>query len=102
MMGSGERGVSICFTTWSADADRFGSLNEIASPIVPTGTIRVTLAGEVWPAVVPFDRAGVSGLGSGPINLAWHVDQRVDKESESENGYRDYKGEHVHGNYPPM
>jgi hypothetical protein len=60
MMGSGEQGVSICFTTWSADADRFGTLNEIASPIVPTGTIRVTLAGEVWPGVVPFDGAGVS------------------------------------------
>ena len=65
MMGSGERGVSICFTTWSAVADRLGSLNEIASPIVPTGTIRVTLAGEVWPAVVPFDRAGVSGSCEG-------------------------------------
>ncbi|SFH16719.1 hypothetical protein SAMN05192565_1771, partial [Methylobacterium gossipiicola] len=36
------------------------TLNEIAPPIVPTGTIRVTLAGEVWPAVVPFDWAGVS------------------------------------------
>ena len=65
MMGSGERSVSICFTTWSADADRFGTLNEIASPIVPTGTIRVTLAGEVWPAVVLFDRAGVSGSREG-------------------------------------
>ena len=64
MMGSGERGVSICFTTWSADADRFGTVNEIASPIVPTGTIRVTLAGEVWPAVVQFASAGVSRSGS--------------------------------------
>ena len=63
MMGSRERGVSICFTTWSADADRFGTLNEIASPIVPTGTIRVTLAGEVWPAVVQFASAGVSRSG---------------------------------------
>ena len=65
MMGSGERGVSICFTTWTAGAGRFETLNEIASPIVPTGTIRVTLAGEVWPAVVPFDRAGVSGSSGG-------------------------------------
>lgn len=65
MMGSGERGVSICFTTWTAGAGRFETLNEIASPIVPTGTIRVTLAGEVWPAVVLFDRAGVSGSSGG-------------------------------------
>ena len=63
MMGSGERRVSICFTTWSATADRLGTLNEIASPIVPTGTIRVTLAGEVWPAVVQFDQTGVCRLG---------------------------------------
>ena len=51
MMGSGERGVSICFTTWTAGAVRFETLNEIAWPIVPTGTIRLTLSGEVWPAV---------------------------------------------------
>ena len=62
MMGSGEQGVSICFTTWPACADRLGALNEIASPIVPTGTIRITLAGEVWP-VVWFDQTGVSRLG---------------------------------------
>jgi hypothetical protein len=65
MMGSGEQGVSICFTTWSADADRFRSLNEIASLIVPTGAIWITLADEVWPAVVLFDRAGVSGSSGG-------------------------------------
>jgi hypothetical protein len=62
MMGSGEQGVSICFTTWPACADRFGALNEITSRLVPTGTIRITLAGEVWP-VVWFDQAGVSRLG---------------------------------------
>jgi hypothetical protein len=46
MMGSGGRGVSICFTTLRALALRFGTLNEIASPIVPTGTIRFTLSGD--------------------------------------------------------
>ena len=46
MMGSGERGVSICFTTLRVCALRLWTLNEIAWPIVPTGSIRFTLAGE--------------------------------------------------------
>jgi hypothetical protein len=52
MMGSGERNVSICFATLRAGARRLETLNEIASPIVPTGTIWFTLAGEfcVWSA----------------------------------------------------
>jgi hypothetical protein len=40
MKGAGERGVLIGFTTWPAVADRFEALNEIASPIISTGTIR--------------------------------------------------------------
>lgn len=64
-MGSGERGVSFCFTTWTAGAGRFETLNGIASPIVPTGTIRVTLAGDVWRARVWFASAGVSGSCEG-------------------------------------
>ena len=40
MMGSGERGVSICFTTLPAFARRLWTLNEIV-PVVPTGTIGI-------------------------------------------------------------
>jgi len=39
MMGSEERGVPICFTTFGAYALWLQTLNEIALPIVPTGTI---------------------------------------------------------------
>ena len=46
MMGSGEQGVSICPTTLRAEARRLWTLNEIASPIVPTGTIRSAHSGE--------------------------------------------------------
>ena len=46
MMGSGEQGVPICATTLRADARRLWTLNEIVLPLVPTGTIRCTLAGE--------------------------------------------------------
>src|SRR3954447_9695057 len=49
MMGSDERSVSICPTTLRLSR-RLMALNEIASPIVPAGTIRFTPAGEVWPA----------------------------------------------------
>jgi hypothetical protein len=61
MMGSAGRGVSICFTTLRALALRFGTLNEIASPIVPTGTIRFTLSGEFVCLALPSgcDRAGL-------------------------------------------
>src|SRR3954447_16007698 len=59
MMGSDERGVSICPTTLRLRR-RLMALNEIASPIVPAGTIRFTPAGEVWPAP-----AGVPPLCSG-------------------------------------
>ena len=45
MMGSGERGVSICSTTLRL-ARRLWTLNEIAPPIVPTGTIRFALSGK--------------------------------------------------------
>ena len=37
-MGSEEQNVSICFTTLPAYAGRLRTLNEIALPIVPTGT----------------------------------------------------------------
>ena len=42
MMGSGGRGVPICFATFGGIAAclRFRTLNEIASPIIPTGTTR--------------------------------------------------------------
>src|SRR3712207_5066536 len=46
MMGSGEQDVPICTTTLRVDARRLWTLNEIVSPLVPTGTIRCTLAGE--------------------------------------------------------
>jgi hypothetical protein len=39
MMGSGEQGVPICFTTFWAFALRLRTLNEIALPAVPTGTM---------------------------------------------------------------
>ena len=39
MMGSEEQGIPICLTTFGAHALRFQTLNEIALPIVPTGTI---------------------------------------------------------------
>ena len=45
MMGSGERDVSICFTTFRVFARRLWTLNEIALPIVPTGTIGIHLLG---------------------------------------------------------
>jgi hypothetical protein len=45
-MGSAEQGVSICTTTLRTDARRLWTLNEIVVPLVPTGTIRCTLAGE--------------------------------------------------------
>ena len=77
MMGSGERGVSICFTTLQACALRLWTLNEIAWPIVPTGTIRFALSGafvvfcppELFqtaarpasaPGSLPVDRRGIS------------------------------------------
>jgi hypothetical protein len=44
IMGSGEQSVSICFTTLQIlSICRFETLNEIALPIVPTGTIQFTL-----------------------------------------------------------
>lgn len=45
-------------------------LNKTASPIVPKGTIWITLAGEVWLAVFPFDRAGVSHVRQRPQSPA--------------------------------
>ena len=39
MMGSGEQGVPICFTTFWAFALRLRTLNEIALPAVPMGTM---------------------------------------------------------------
>jgi hypothetical protein len=52
MMGSGERGVPICITTLRAPTGRIETLNGIALPFVPAGTIRFTLAGELllWPS----------------------------------------------------
>jgi hypothetical protein len=52
MMGSGERGVPICFTTLQAPAGRIEALNGIAWPIVPTGTTWFALAGKLllWPS----------------------------------------------------
>ena len=44
-MGSGEQGVPIWTTTLGACAPRLWTLNEIAWPIVPTGTIRFALPG---------------------------------------------------------
>ncbi len=39
MMGSEERGVPVCFTTFEARAPQVQTLNGLASPIVPTRTI---------------------------------------------------------------
>ena len=44
--GVREQGVSICSTTLRGNARRLWTLNEIALPIVPTGTIRITLSGD--------------------------------------------------------
>jgi hypothetical protein len=46
-MGLEERGASICFTTLPSCAGGFWTLNEIALPIVPTGTISFTLTGKM-------------------------------------------------------
>lgn len=46
-MGSGERGVPICITTLRAPTGRIETLNGIALPFVPAGTIWFTLAGEL-------------------------------------------------------
>jgi hypothetical protein len=76
MMGSGGRDVSLCFTTLRAFALRFGTLSEIASPIVPTGTIRFALLGEFVVSVRPpcsSGREGGAGLPAeaelGPVAL---------------------------------
>jgi hypothetical protein len=55
-MGSGGRGIPICFTTLQAAAGRIEVLNGIALPVVPTGMTWITLAGKLllWPS---FDRA---------------------------------------------
>src|SRR3954471_2833707 len=53
MMGSGRQGVPICFTTLRAFALRLWTLNEIVLPIVPTGTIRFTRAGEICQCARP-------------------------------------------------
>jgi hypothetical protein len=45
VMGSGERDVSI-FPRPCGPARRLWTLNEIAAPIVPTGTIRLALSGK--------------------------------------------------------
>jgi hypothetical protein len=46
MMGSGRRGVSICFATLKAfGVQALDSQRGRALPIVPTGTIRLTLSG---------------------------------------------------------
>src|SRR3546814_18872655 len=55
MMGSGERGASICFTTLRANARQLWTLNEVAWPAVPTGTHLFTLSGRFL-AFVPADR----------------------------------------------
>ena len=55
MMGSGERGVSI-FPRPCELARRLWTLNEIAAPIVPTGTIRFALSGKL--AVTASSRLG--------------------------------------------
>lgn len=46
MMGSGEHGVSMCFTTFEGSAPQGRTLNEIALPIAPTERSGITLAGE--------------------------------------------------------
>ena len=70
MMGSEEQGVSICFTTLPALARRFWTLNEIAKPIVPTGTIRMIAFGAIITLCLPlfsgFAHAATAGAGSLP------------------------------------
>src|SRR3546814_13037494 len=69
MMGSGERGASICFTTLRAKARRLWTLNEVAWPVVPTGTIRFNLSGKFF-AFVPADRflaAAKAASAPGPL-----------------------------------
>jgi hypothetical protein len=51
MMGLGERGVPICITTLRAPTGRIETLNGIALPFVPAGTIWFTLAGGILVAV---------------------------------------------------
>src|SRR5690349_8641018 len=66
MMGSGGQGVSICFATLRACTLRLQTLNEIAWPIVPTGTIRFTLSGNSSCSTLPFSGShGVASIRSG-------------------------------------
>ena len=45
MMGSGERSVPICFTTSATRIAAVETLNGIAAPIVPMGTISAARSG---------------------------------------------------------
>ena len=59
-MGLEERGVSICFTTLLACAGGFLTLNEMALPVVPAGTISFTLTGKMV-AYGSFSRKSCGG-----------------------------------------
>ena len=64
MMGSEEQNVSICFTTLPACARRLRTLNEIALPIVPTGTTPSAHAdSNSWSFAFPFMRSRRSTSG---------------------------------------
>jgi hypothetical protein len=63
-MGSEERGVSIYFATLRACAHRFEVLNEIALPLVPTGTVRFTHAGEFLSGSPPLTVCSGCGAAS--------------------------------------
>jgi hypothetical protein len=69
MMESEERGVSICFKNLRACARKFLTLNEIALPIVPTGTIRFTLTGQIVIYDFISNRCGAAGETRGASSI---------------------------------
>ena len=68
MMGSGEQGVPICFTTLRPLAGRIEILNGIALPIVPTGTTWFAVAGKSFVAPL-FLGSGCGAAGGAPGSL---------------------------------
>src|SRR5215213_4232094 len=65
MMGSGEQGVPICSTTLRVCTCRLWTLNGIASPIVPTGTIQFALASKVCAQSSSGSGRSTSAQGAG-------------------------------------
>ncbi len=61
MMGSGERGVPICITTLRAPTGRIETLNGIALPLVPAGTIWFTLAANCFCGSPSYSGCGAGG-----------------------------------------